>query len=299
MTKANPFMQPQQPMQITVEAAQEMLDIIELRMEEVALAITRPSAPVVPHITLIVDAPTVEDVRAIVTQVDASATLLVLQLGNIDWVTQVQKDFPPFGIGRFYVYGSHTKDSLPPNRLPLLIDAVAAFGTGEHDTTAGCLLALESCRKKTKNIRTVLDVGCGTAILGIGAARLWKSARIEACDNDKMAVKVSRINLRVNQIHRRAKAWVSDGYKNRHIQSLPAQEVIMANILAKPLIKMARDAAHKLRHGGVLILSGLLNSQEGMVLAAHRAQGLYLVTRIRRGKWSVLVLGCSGKISKR
>jgi ribosomal protein L11 methyltransferase len=136
----------------------------------------------------------------------------------------------------------------------------------------------------------VLDVGCGTAILGIGAARLWKNVPIEACDNDPMAVKVSRINLKANQINARSKAWVSDGYKNRPIQSLPQQEVIVANILAKPLMKMARDAKRKLRADGVLILSGLLNSQEAMVLAAHRAQGLYLRKRMRRGKWSVLIL---------
>jgi ribosomal protein L11 methyltransferase len=115
-------------------------------------------------------------------------------------------------------------------------------------------------------------------------------ARIEACDNDPMAVKVSRVNLRANQIQLRAKAWVSDGYKYRPIQKLPKQEVVVANILARPLMKMAKDAERKLAEDGVLILSGLLNEQENMVLAAHRARGLKLVKRIRRGKWSILVL---------
>lgn len=287
---ANPFMQPQMPMQVTIEAPPAVLDVMELRMEEVALTITRMVDPVVPHITLIIDAPMLETVRAIAAQVDASAVVNEIKLADIDWVTQVQKDFPPFTLGRFYVYGSHAKDTVPANHHPLLIDAVAAFGTGEHATTAGCLLALEGVKRTRPHVNEVLDVGCGTVILGIGGARLWKAATIEACDNDPMAVKVSRINLKANQIASRSKAWVSDGYKRRPIQKLPPQEVIVANILARPLMKMARDAGRKLHGDGVLILSGLLNEQENMVLAAHRAQGLYLKQRIRRGKWSILIL---------
>jgi ribosomal protein L11 methyltransferase len=263
---------------------------MELRMEEVALTITRMVDPVVPHLTLIVDASGLDEVRKIAAQVDVSAKVSAMKLADIDWVTQVQKDFPPFTLGRFYVYGSYAKESVPTNKLPLLIDAVAAFGTGEHDTTAGCLLALEAIKKKRKHTGSVLDVGCGTVILGIGAARLWKDTPIEACDNDPVAVRVSNVNLRANQIQNRAKAWVSDGYKYRPIQKLPPQEIIVANILAKPLMKMSRDAVRKLREDGVLILSGLLNSQENMVLAAHRVQGLRLKKRIRRGKWSILVL---------
>jgi len=290
MANANPFMQPQLPMQVTIEAPRDVLDIMELRMEEVALTLTRMVDPVVPHITLIVDASGLEQVRAIAAQVDVAAKVSAVKLADIDWVTQVQKDFPPFKLGRFYVYGSYAKNTVPDNHFPLLIDAVAAFGTGEHDTTAGCLLALEAIKKKRKNTRSVLDVGCGTVILGIGAARLWKNAPIQACDNDPVAVRVSRVNLRANHIQNRAKAWVSDGYKHRPIQKLPQQEMIVANILAKPLMKMSRDAVRKLRGDGTLILSGLLNAQENMVLAAHRVQGLHLQKRIRRGKWSILVL---------
>jgi ribosomal protein L11 methyltransferase len=290
MANANPFMQPQQPIQVTIEAPKNVLDVMELRMEEVALTITRMVDPVVPHLTLIVDAPMLDAVREIAAQVDASAKVSAMKLADIDWVTQVQKDFPPFSLGRFYVYGSHAKDTVPPNKLPLLIDAVAAFGTGEHDTTAGCLLALEEVKRKRAHVDSVLDVGCGTVILGIGAARLWKDVAVEACDNDPVAVRVSNVNLRANQIQNRSKAWVSDGYKHRPIQKLPRQEIIVANILAKPLMKMSRDAVRKLDADGVLILSGLLNSQENMVLAAHRVQGLRLQKRIRRGKWSILVL---------
>ena len=287
----NPFMQPQQPVQIIIETTPAMLDIIELRMEEVALAITRPLDPVVPHLVLIVDAPQVDAVQSIAAQVDAAATIRVMKLADIDWVEKVQKDFPPFALGNFYVYGSHAKDAVPKNHHRLLIDAVAAFGTGEHATTAGCLLALEAIHKKQPRVRHALDVGCGTAILGIGAARLWKGATILACDNDPVAVRVSAENFKANQIASRAKAYVSDGYKARVMRHAGKQPVIVANILAKPLMKMAKDAAAQLAPGGTLILSGLLNSQEPMVLSAHRMQGLYLKQRIRRGKWSILVLG--------
>jgi ribosomal protein L11 methyltransferase len=290
MRMRNPFMQPPRPVQLTVEATPAQLDIIELRMEEVALAITRPLDPVVAHLVLLVDAAQQGEVEALVLHIEPSARMRSMLLADIDWVSQVQKDFPPFVLGPFYVHGSHAKQSVPRNFFPLLIDAVAAFGTGEHATTAGCLLALQGIRKKQKNTRSVLDVGCGTAILAIGAARLWKSARITACDNDPVAVRVSRINLKANRIASRAQAWVSDGYRDRHIQRVGQQPVIVANILAKPLMHMARDASRQLAPGGRLVLSGLLNSQEAMVLSAHRMQGLYLEKRIRRGKWSVLVL---------
>ncbi len=289
---SNPFMQPQQPMQITVETGIDMLDVIELRMEEVALAITRHVDKdfVVPYLSLIVDSAQADEVQALIAHIDPSAKQRMLKLADIDWVTQVQKDFPPFALGNFYVYGSHAKDTVPKNKHPLLIDAVAAFGTGEHATTAGCLVALEEEKRKRPYVQHALDVGCGTAILGIGAARLWKNARIEACDNDPMAVKVSRVNFKANKISNRSKAWVSNGYKHRPIQKLDKQPVIVANILAKPLMRMARDAANKLAPNGTLILSGLMTDQENMVMSAYRMQGLHLVKRLRRGKWSILVL---------
>ena len=288
----NPFMQPPQPVQITVETPIDMLDIIELRMEEVALAITRhvDADFVVPYLSLIVDNAQLDDVLEMIRGIDGQAKLRVTKLADIDWVSQVQKDFPPFRLGRFYVYGNFAKDTVPPNHHKLLIDAVAAFGTGEHATTAGCLVALEEIKRKTPYTPSVLDVGCGTVILGIGAARLWPNAKIYACDNDPMAVKVSRLNLKANRIAAQSKAWVSDGYKHREIAQLPKQQVIVANILALPLMLMARDAGRKLAKDGTLVLSGLLNEQENMVLAAYRAQGLHLVKRYRRGKWSILTL---------
>lgn len=289
----NPFAQVKQPQQLTIEAPKEVLDIIELRAEEIALAITRPVNPVTPHLVLIADDAGADALQAIAILVGKQQNAAVkqrrLQLEPIDWVKQVQKDFPPFTLGRFYVHGSHAKEAIPKNRFPLLIDAAAAFGTGEHSTTAGCLQALEWLHRKRPQSPEILDMGCGTAILAIGAAYLWKHARITACDNDAVAVDVSAVNLKANRVDARSEAYVSDGYRHARVRK-KTYDIVVANILARPLMKMAKDAVRVMKPGGTLILSGLLNEQENMVLAAHRAQGLQLVKRIRRNNWSVLVL---------
>lgn len=305
MKEWQPFKQMPQPIQIMVTGAPDMLDAVEMAVEEECLTITRDftsvdarapvthaSQGVAARLTLLVD----EEQRLLVHEIIARAALPFaapdireIRLKDIDWVSKVQKDFPAFRMGPFYVHGSHMAGEQPPNTHPLLIDAAAAFGTGEHATTAGCLLALAQEKRVRPHAASVLDMGCGTAILAIGAARLWKNARITACDNDPVAVKVSAHNLKVNRIKARSEAFVSDGYKSARVRR-KKHPVIVANILAKPLMKMARGASAEMAEGGTLILSGLLNSQEAMVLSAHRAQGRYLKKRIRRGNWSVLVL---------
>lgn len=299
----NPFAQAPKPIQLVVLGAPSQLDAIEMAVEEWVLSIsrefdheeaarhvvTRTEDGVASRLVLLVDAAQEEFVRGLIT-CDGVAVRST-KLADIDWVSKVQKDFPAFVMGPFYVHGSHAADACPANRFPLLIDAAAAFGTGEHATTAGCLLALAREKQRRPRVTRVLDMGCGTAILAIGAARLWKNARIVASDYDPVAVDVSIHNVRVNRIADRSELFVSDGYKNPRLKHGGKFPVIVANILAKPLMKMAKDAALHLEQNGTLILSGLLRSQEPMVLSAHRAQGLYLKDRIRRGQWSVLVLG--------
>lgn len=288
----NPFAQAPKLMQMTVEATPSLLDIIELAVEDLALSSTRYVDPVVPHLTLVIDAGRQDELNARIHAVppaDTPRQIRVMVLEEIDWVEKVQKDFPSFRLAGFFVHGSHAKGARPLNHHPLLIDAASAFGTGEHATTAGCLIALAHLKQSAPRMRRIADIGCGTAILAIGAARLWKSARILASDNDAKAVEVSRHNVRVNRVAARTRVLLSDGYRARAVKQ-SRYDVLVANILARPLMCMARDAKRQLKPRGTLILSGLLKEQENMVLSAHRAQGLHLKKRLRRGQWSVLVL---------
>lgn len=297
MKQRNPFAQAPQPVQLIVAGEIAMLDAVEFALEEQydceILALTRSIDAVVPHLVILVDEPQRVAAHAVIARAALPFTapdIREMRLADIDWVSKVQKDFPPFVMGPFYVHGSHAKQAAPAGKFPLLIDAAAAFGTGEHATTAGCLLALAKEKRTRPYANEVADIGCGTAILAIAAARLWKETRIDACDNDPVAVKVSAHNLKVNRVASRSRAFVSDGYKARQLKG-KQYPVVVANILAKPLMRMARDAARHMEAGGTLILSGLMRDQEAMVLSAHRMQGCYLKYRIRRGNWSVLVLG--------
>ena len=288
----NPFAQPVKLVQLTLQGSAALQDAVETRAEEEAFAITRMTEAVSPHLILIADAAKETLLKNMcdqaAKQLGEKLNVRVLHLEPIDWVKKIQKDFPPFRLGPFYVYGRHAKDTLPDDALPLLIEAAAAFGTGEHETTACCLLALAAEKKRRACAQHVLDMGCGTAILAIGAARLWPMAAITACDNDAVAVEVSRQNLAAN--HVRGRVFRSNGYQDKRVGSQGCYEVIVANILARPLMMMARDAAAHLAPGGTLILSGLLVRQEPMVLSAYRMQGLHLRARIRRGRWSALIL---------
>ena len=291
----NPFAQPVMPLQLTMEAPAELLDILELLLEDVVLTITRPLDSVTSQLIVIFEDAARDEVMALIANIAErqNAPMPVLhevRLRDINWAEQVQKDFPPFTVARFYVHGSHVEGVPPRNRFPLLIDAAAAFGTGEHATTAGCLRALAAEKQRRTYAPRILDMGCGTAILAIAAARLWKNAEIEAYDNDPQAVRVAQHNIRANRPPKPIYAAVSNGYKYRDVKHARAYDIIVANILARPLMRMAREAARKLAPHATLILSGLLVTQVAMVASSYRMQGLYVREIIPQGRWAVLVL---------
>jgi ribosomal protein L11 methyltransferase len=291
-TAPNAFAQPKLPLQVILRASPDLLGMMELLLEEEVLALTRPIDTHTPELVLLVEDaawPALEMRLKEMAQAQGETfTMHATLLREIDWVSKVQKDFPAFSIGPFYIYASHHGAEIPNHSLPLLIEAAAAFGTGEHDTTSGCLLALAQVKKMRKPPRNVMDMGCGTAILAMAAARLWPAAQVLALDNDIGAVRTARENVRVNRLPR-IRTGQSNGYRHR-IAKGTHRQVLVANILARPLMKMAREAAHQLAPGGTLILSGLLTHQERMVLFAHHHHGLRLKYRLRRGRWSVLVL---------
>jgi ribosomal protein L11 methyltransferase len=216
------------------------------------------------------------------------AGLAVARLMPRDWVSENQQSFPPLRVGRFFIHGSHIAGAVPAGAIGLLIDAATAFGTGEHVTTRGCLMALDGLAKR-RRFRHPLDMGTGTGVLAMAAAKIWECHAL-ACDIDAGSVEVARANAWVNHVARRVRLIRSDGYRHPAVRRGRPFDLILANILARPLARMSGDLARHLAPGGVAVLSGLLARQAPLVLAAHRVRGLTLRRRIDIAGWTTLVL---------
>ena len=205
-----------------------------------------------------------------------------------DWVRLSQEGLPPVRAGRFFVYGAHDRGSVPPGVIPLRIEAGLAFGTGHHESTALCLSLLSEMAER-KRFKRVLDLGCGTGVLAIAMARLWH-APVLATDIDPVAVDVTRENALINDTAPRVRTYAADGLTHPAIQANAPYELIVANILAGPLTRLAPAIAHALGPSGSLVLSGLLRWQENLVLSYYRSHRLGLRARKRDGNWSALLL---------
>jgi ribosomal protein L11 methyltransferase len=205
-----------------------------------------------------------------------------------DWVRESQANLPPLQSGRYYVHGSHDAPARTPNRIDLTVDAGPAFGTGRHGSTMGCLRAIGALHGQS--FARILDLGCGSGILALAMARTWPAARILASDIDPDAVATTRANARRNGVAARVRTVTSDGLSGRAMRCPQGYQLIVANILAKPLVALAPHIAAHRTPGGTVILSGLLADQEQAVLAAYRMQGLPLVRRVTVDGWRTLVL---------
>ncbi|WP_135468164.1 50S ribosomal protein L11 methyltransferase [Crenalkalicoccus roseus] len=203
------------------------------------------------------------------------------------WLERVAEGFPEQPIGRrFLVRPTHLPDPPAPGRIVLRLDAGVAFGSGEHGSTRGCLLALE--RVAHRRPRRILDLGTGSGILAMAAARLLRRP-VLATDIEPWSVRVAAENARRNGLGRLVAARLADGWRHRAVRA-GRYDLVLANILARPLCTMASDLAAHLAPGGTAILAGLLDTQARMVLAAHRRQGLRLQARLDHGRWTTLVL---------
>ena len=216
------------------------------------------------------------------------ADLVIEKLTPRDWVAENQQSFPPLRAGRYFIHGSHHRGGVPGGAVGLLIDAATAFGTGEHATTRGCLLALDALAKR-RRFRKPLDVGTGTGVLAMAAAKTWRRP-VLASDIDAGSVAVARRNVRVNGVADRVRTLHGNGYRLRAIGAGRPFDLILANILARPLAAMAGDLVRHLAPGGVAVLSGLLSRQAPFVIAAHRVRRLRLVRRVAIAGWTTLVL---------
>jgi ribosomal protein L11 methyltransferase len=225
----------------------------------------------------------------------AGARALAERVEEQDWVTLSQRGLEPIRAGRFFVHTPQHRGQVPPGAIALEIDAGRAFGTGHHETTTGCLEALDRLKSGGASFANILDLGTGTGLLAFAALRLWPVARVAASDIDPISVEVTRENAAVNAVRRgRSRGQVETiaaaGLDDARLKSRAPYDLIIANILAGPLIDLAPSVARGLKAGGRLILAGLLDSQAPAVAAAYRRQGLMASFTIARGDWPTLVM---------
>jgi ribosomal protein L11 methyltransferase len=204
------------------------------------------------------------------------------------WLARTYASFPEQLIGqRFAVRGTHLTGPATPNRITLTLDAGLAFGSGEHGSTRGCLVAFEAVARRRP--RRILDLGTGSGILAMAAARLLNRP-VLATDIEPWSVRVAAENAAMNGVGHLVKARLADGWGDPFVRANGPYDLVFANILARPLCMMARDLALNLAPGGTAILAGLLANQARWVLAAHRAQGLRLERMLPQGAWTTIVM---------
>jgi ribosomal protein L11 methyltransferase len=218
----------------------------------------------------------------------------VEQLGEADWVTMSQAGLQPIRAGRFYVHTPMYRGTVPEGATAFEIDASLAFCTGQHATTAGCLAALDALERSGERFGNIADVGTGTGILAFAALALWPQAKCIATDIDSQAINVARENAAINGVtlgHGAGELLlaVADGMHSPMLSARAPFDLIVANILAGPLIELAEDFAHALAPGGTAALAGLLDTQIEAVTAAYEALGCAVGDR-GSGEWPVLVL---------
>ncbi len=233
------------------------------------------------------------DIEGVTRQLGAVLPYPVPHIGvemvpDENWVAISQAALPPVTAGRFTIHGSHDLGKVPRGPNTLLIDAGEAFGTAHHATTQGCLMALDELTRR-RSFERVLDLGCGSGVLAIAAARVLPNAQVEASDNDPQAIAVARLNARLNGEAGRIRMRVAEGLPPGRTRA-SSYDLILANILADPLVSLAPDVGRALLSGGVAVLSGLLDRQAAHVIAAYRSHGFSLVSHRRLAGWSTLVL---------
>jgi len=237
------------------------------------------------------DAPEQALLRELVTNAataEIAATLAFDTVEAKDWVKASLEDLVPVPAGRFVVHGAHDRERVPANKLAIEIEAALAFGTGHHGTTRGCLLLLDHVLKSHQP-RRVLDLGTGTGVLGIAAAKALKIG-VLASDIDPPSVKVAQENARLNETGHLVQVIRATGFSAPSFAQRGPFDLVLANILANPLRQLATPMARHLAPSALVILSGLLTHQAPSVIAAYRARGLVPLRHLRIEGWSSLLL---------
>jgi ribosomal protein L11 methyltransferase len=232
-----------------------------------------------------------ETVQSLLKSFDLSFDEVSLkELPTKNWLAENRKQFPPITCGQFFIYPSFYEERLPKDHLTIQLNAAMAFGSGEHETTKGCLHGLLRLAEK-HSFKNILDLGCGSGILAIAAAKLWPASSVLAADFDHFAVKTTQDNVQTNQTPR-VQTLFSDGFQSIETKDF---DLIIANILAGPLIALAPEIYGHCAEGGKVILSGLLNWQERDVVSAYEKVGFELLENFVVKEWATLVFS---KIAK-
>ncbi len=222
-----------------------------------------------------------------------AAGFVISEIPETDWVAKVKRELNPVEAGRFFVCGKHDLKKMPTGRVGLLIEASMAFGTGHHGTTKGCLLAFDKFFVQSRNLKNVIDIGCGTAVLAMAVGKV-SSAKIIASDVDPIAVEVALENLKANNLENRIDCIEAMGFEDFRIKSRAPYDLIFANILKRPLIDLAPDISGHISSGGQAIISGILDEQAEEIIDFYQQNDLVVFDRIDIGEWVTLTL-VSGK----
>lgn len=213
----------------------------------------------------------------------------IAELKSENWLKDYVIEFAPFEVADFCIYGIHESSAPSTTKIPLQIYAATAFGSS-HQTTQNCILALSDLHKQGYNPQHILDVGTGSGILSLCAAKLWPQSSILATDIDEEAVIVTSSNAQTNRLQNQIASILSDGYQNPLITKQAPYELILSNILANPLIAFARDLSDNLASNGYCILSGFVEDQVSDVIWAHEQQGLHLIKLYSLDNWRAALM---------
>ncbi len=217
-------------------------------------------------------------------------SFLISELPEVDWVAKVQRELHPVDAGRFFVFGSHDADKVPEGRVALQIEATMAFGTGHHGTTLGCLLAFDRLYEEGFRPAKVADIGAGTAVLAMAAAKMLPDALVIASDIDPVAVDVAKANVAINSLEGRIECLEAAGFDHRRLRDESPWDLVFANILKGPLVELAPAMSRMTRAGSRVILSGLLVVQAETIIESYVAAGFRLQNRNDLGEWSALIM---------
>lgn len=226
---------------------------------------------------------------ALLAAANGAGPFVISELPEVDWVAHVRRELTPVQAGRFFVHGSHDAENVPDGVESLCIEAAMAFGTGHHNTTKGCLEALEVLIGHGLHPHRVADIGCGTAVLAMAAARVWGGI-VLASDIDPVAVDTARANVLANGLDGRVECVEAAGFDHPLLERNAPYDLTFGNILMQPLVDLAPDMARYTAAGGKVILSGILTGQAAQVIAAYEAQGFALERHADLGEWSALTM---------